>query len=67
MMQIEIIYATVLLCNNAMDRISLYTNYPSPIPKCQDNLLTLTFLAEKNTGVDYVKKNFGLVPIIIKE
>jgi hypothetical protein len=66
---IEIISATVFLIEYGTDRITLKTRYPCPFVK--DFLptqpqLTLTFDATKGTGVDYVRRVFGIEPKVIE-
>lgn len=64
-MNIQITRATVVLTNHGKDRISLDTEYPSPTPKVDPEPLSLTFEAEKGTGVEYVKDTFGIEPKVI--
>jgi hypothetical protein len=63
-MQVNINRSTVLLTNGA-DQVLLYTDLPSAIPKVDDSVLCLSFCAEIDTSIEYVKKHFGLNPEII--
>lgn len=57
---------SVVLRDNAADLISVYTDFPSPFPPTvDDSPLSLTFQAAKGTGVEYVRKNFGIEPEVI--
>jgi hypothetical protein len=40
------------------DRISVYTDFPSPQPKVTNEELIFDFIAEKGTGVNYVETYF---------
>ena len=63
---IQFITATVLLSDGA-DKVLLYfKGLPSPTPKIDTGSLSVDFVAEKDTGVDYVRKNFGIEPKIIE-
>ena len=64
-MKLKVTRATVVLTNHGKDRISLDTEYPSPTPKVDPEPLSLTFEAEKGTGVEYVKNTFGIEPEVI--
>lgn len=56
----------VIIQKHFADRVTIYTSLPSPMPNagCVDNL-SLTFDVEKDHGVEYVKKIFGVNPKII--
>lgn len=61
---LEVKKAMVLLTEGT-DRISLYTELPCPyavafLPSQQP--LTVTFDATYDTGIEYIRKNFGIEP-----
>ncbi len=60
-----VISATVVLRDYGKDLISLETEYPSPTPKADPESLSLSFEAEKDTGIDYVKNTFGITAEVI--
>ncbi len=63
---LPIIKIQVLIQKHFADRVTIYTSLPSPMPNagCVDNL-SLTFDVEKDHGVEYVKKIFGVNPKVI--
>jgi hypothetical protein len=66
-MEIKIKSATVLLTLGT-DKVILNTEMPCPFVKealPSQPCLTLTFDATYNTGVDYCKNQFNIVPNII--
>ena len=56
--------ASVLL-TLATDRVMLWTDLPSPLPKVTQEPLVVTFEAEHNTGVNYVRQIFALEPEVV--
>lgn len=65
-MQIEVTGATVIQHGNQMDNVVIDTNLPSPVAaEISDAPLTLLFYAAKGSGVEYVRKNFGLEPTVV--
>lgn len=56
--------ASVVLQNNHADIVSLKTDLPSPTPG-DSQCLDLQFRATIDTGVDYVRKHFGLEPEVV--
>jgi hypothetical protein len=54
----------MVLTGQGPDRVSLYTNLPSPFKDYSDRLV-LSFETFKGNGVAYVKENFGLDPEVI--
>ncbi len=58
----------VILQRSGTDLISIFTDLPSPYPQeVGDGLpLVINFETTKGWGVDYVKKNFGIEPEVIK-
>ena len=73
-MKIELEIAEVIvISSNQMkqDRIILKTKLPSPFVETTfppDLLpLELIFHATRHTGVDYVKKHFGIDPVILRQ
>ena len=47
------------------DRIIIWTSLPPPWPPITDQPLTLDFKAAVGTGVEYIRKNFGIEPEVI--
>lgn len=64
-MKIEIKEASVLLTRNGSDLVSLYIDLPSAIYP-YDEGLALDFKAARGTGVEYVRKHFGIEPKVIQ-
>jgi len=62
---LQVIDGTVILRDYGKDLICLETEYPSPTPEVDPEPLSLSFEAEKDTGVDYVKNTFGFTPRVI--
>lgn len=59
-MNIEITKAVIIL-SDGMDKIIMYTNFPSPFnPNFSNEKLSLKFDATKDTGIDYIKKHFNV-------
>lgn len=61
----NILSATVIVGMGA-DNVSLKTDLPSPITCFPEEKLMLKFEATTGTGIEYVKKNFGIEPNVIK-
>lgn len=57
--------ATVVLNQYRSDTCYIRFVLPSTFPKTTDQDLMVTFHAEKDTGVEYIKKNFGVDPEIV--
>jgi hypothetical protein len=55
----------VVLLTDGADSISVHIDSPSPMPKVSKDKLSMDFRAEANTGVDYVKRVFGIEPEVI--
>ena len=64
-MEIKITKATVLLHSSTADMIFLETELPPHMPKVSKQSPSLKFEAEAGTGVEYVRKNFGIEPEVI--
>jgi hypothetical protein len=60
---IEIHKAVILHNGYGTDLIILHTNLPSSLPKVSEQLTTVTFSAEKDTGKEYVLRNIGNIEI----
>jgi hypothetical protein len=63
-MQIKIIRVTVVL-RDATDIIYVHTDLPSPVPNVSPEAPSLSFVAQYDTGVAYVRTNFGVEPEVI--
>jgi hypothetical protein len=61
---IKVCKATVLL-DNGTDLIILATNLPSPMPCIDSGSAKLELRTQKDCGIEYVRKNFGLEPEIL--
>jgi len=62
---IEITKVTVLL-TSGMDEVALSTKFPAPISKeLSGDLLAFKFNVQQGKGVEYVKNNLGVSPLII--
>ena len=56
----------VVTITDSTDRVSIYTNFPSPYPpEISTEDLRIDFYTKKNSGVDYVRKHFGMEPEIL--
>ena len=56
----------VVLITDSTDHVHIHTNFPSPYPpefSSQD--LSIDFQTGSGSGVDYVRKHFGIEPEII--
>lgn len=50
---------------NSTDKVHIDTNLPSPFPKGVSNdFLTLEFEVQSGHGEEYVKKVFGINPLV---
>lgn len=58
--------ATVLL-GNGTDLIILTTNLPSPMPCIDSSPAKLELRTQKDCGIDYVRKNFGIEPEVLND
>ncbi|MCK4665544.1 hypothetical protein KAU33_02270 [Candidatus Dependentiae bacterium] len=48
------------------DRVSIYTDLPSPYPaEISTDDLEIDFQTRKGSGVDYVREHFGIEPEIL--
>lgn len=63
-MMFKIIKVLVLL-NNGADDVILYTNFPPTMPKSSNENLIVKFNTQKDTGIEYVRQNFGMEPEVI--
>ena len=61
-MNMKITKAFVLLSATQADTVILTTDLPSPMPGVTSEPLSLMFCAEQNTGVPFVRENFGIEP-----
>jgi hypothetical protein len=59
----NVIRATVIHNQSAMDVVVLHTDYPSPVPHLSKENLPVMFHIEANKGEEYVKANFPNIPI----
>lgn len=62
----KIIAATVIL-TTMMDQVVLYTDLPCPVPPSvlpSQDPLALLFHTTYDTGVDYVRRVFGIEPVV---
>ncbi len=55
---------TVLLTNST-DEIRLQTNMPSPFPNWVNEKMSLSIKTAHGHGIDYVKSNFNIEPVVI--
>ena len=56
----------LILLTNGPDKVSIHTDLPSPYPpEITTAGLMIDFDATKGTGVDYVRKHFGIEPEVI--
>lgn len=56
----------VVMLTNGTDKVSIFTDLPSPYPAAvSDQDLVLEFQTKVNSGVDYVKEHFGCEPEIL--
>lgn len=62
---IQIIRATVVITSHGTDVCMLRVNSPDPLPKVSSEGLFLEFKAEKGTGAEYIRKNFGIEPLVL--
>lgn len=60
----NIMKATVIL-RNTTDKIFLTTDLPSALPKVTQDNLCVSFEAEYDTGIEYVRKEFNIEPEVI--
>lgn len=60
----NIIRATIVL-GNCTDKVILTTDLPSPVPAVTQNPLQLSFDAEYDTGIEYVKNTFNIDPEVV--
>jgi hypothetical protein len=56
-----------VILSNVADKVTIFTKLPCPFPRESGNTepLTLVFNAGYDTGIDYVKKTFGMVPEVL--
>lgn len=58
----------MVLLTDATDKVFLYTDFPCPYVKAflpSQEPLMVSFDATYNTGIEYVKNNFGLDPEVV--
>ena len=54
------------MLTDGTDRVSIYTDLPSPHPvEVSNEDLVIEFQTKINSGVDYVKEHFGCEPEIL--
>lgn len=55
-----------VVLTNGMDEVRLITNLPHPVPQApgadQTQMLVVSFMAEKDQGVEYVETHFTMRP-----
>lgn len=62
---LKITKATIVLGFGA-DKVLLWTDLPSTMPKVTTQNMCLSFDTEIDTGADYVRRHFGIEPEIIQ-
>ena len=56
----------VVMLTDGTDRVSIYTDLPSPYPvEVSDKDLVIEFQTKINSGVDYVREHFDYEPEIL--
>jgi hypothetical protein len=66
-MEINIKKIVVLKTSDGTDHVFVHTqSLLPPIPKLDSRPLVLSFITEKNHGVEYVRKVFGVEPEVIE-
>lgn len=55
----------LVLLNDGADDIILSTDLPPSMPNISNQNLIVQFNTQKDTGVEYVRKNFGIEPEVI--
>lgn len=56
----------VVMIIDGTDRVSIYTDLPSPYPaEISTDDLEIDFQTRKGSGVDYVREHFGIEPEIL--
>lgn len=53
----------VILTDHGMDLVVLHSDLPSPVPGVTNEPLEVTFFAQYDTGLQYVKTHFPNVPV----
>lgn len=58
----------IVFISHGTDQVYLHTDLPTPFTFLEGTgeTLCMKFETTKGTGVDYVKKNFGIIPEIIE-
>ncbi len=56
----------VVMITNSTDRVTIYTDLPSPYPaEITTDDLEIDFQTSKGRGVEYVREHFGIEPEVL--